>query len=875
MTKSIPPQTGSGRQPAGPARIPQRILEKLEWPALTTLLAAWTQTDDGRTRCLDLVPDLATDAVRTQWTEVSSIRDVVRLGNRAPIGTVVPLAGVFKAASVGHVLTGVDFRAVFDLLQSVRRVHAFATEMSAKSSTLRRLRGQIYPLPNLAAAIEKTCAPNGSLLDTASPELQRLRKLKLSLTRHIEEQIKRLLRETEVEAYIQDDFFTMRSERYVIPMRLDGRGRIKGSIIDTSESGQTLFIEPAAITPLNEELLELDLAEKLEILRIFRDLTNDVAAELTVLRGNYDTIIELDFLQAHAQLAVQLDAGPVELLDQPGVDLRSARHPLILKYPLDAEGNPDSNPARALLTAIGSHIGLEPEQTCLVVSGPNAGGKTVVLKTVGILHLMARAGMLIPADAKSRMFLFENFFVEMGDGQSLAASLSTFSGHMLGLKPIVERAGPRDLVLLDELAVGTEPQTGAAIGQAILESLAARRATCVATTHFDNLKSLPVSDPRFRNGAMEYSLTNMQPTYKLLLDVPGQSHGIELARQMGIPDSIVDRATTLRGGSLSALDAAVTQLMTARDAARERERELNVAKLEADAERARWETEREMLAEARRKASRQVAERYESELTNLRVELDEASRQMRETWRGVQKAGADATDDQRQTFLDHKARATKLTKDFESRLGELGAESGAGKSREALPGFPCSFADLAIGVEVHVLPVKKSGAVVKVGASAEEPIEVQVGIIKLRVPLHDLRLLRASAQGPAPRSTQTQPARTAPQSNATQGSAGKSSSKDQPETRDAAIGFVLQTPTNTVDLRGKEREEGLEVAMRFLDKAVLRGEPAIIVIHGYGTGSLKTAVRRALELDCPYDVRFRPGEANEGGDGVTVIQLRG
>jgi DNA mismatch repair protein MutS2 len=827
----------------------QRILEKLEWPSLTELLAAWTQTEEGRTLCLDLRPVRKREDILTRWVDVTSVQDVVKTGARPPIGALTPMAPIFKAASVGHVLTGVDLRCVYDLLAAVKRVHAFAADMSAKSATLRRMRGQLYPLPALMQTIERTCAPNGSLLDTASEELQRLRRQKLGLTRRIEEQIKRLLREAEIEQYLQDDFYTLRNDRWVIPMRLDGRGRIKGSIIDTSESGQTLFIEPAAINPLNEELLEIDLAEKLEILRIFRDLTTQVATEVESLRGNYETLIYLDCLSAEASLAVQLQAGTVELVDQPILDLRSARHPLILKAPALESGEPDPNPTRARNAAVGSHIALDAGQSCLIVSGPNAGGKTVVLKTVGILHLMARAGLLIPADSKSRMFLFDKLWLEMGDSQSLAASLSTFSGHMMGLRPILDRAGARDLAMLDELAVGTEPQTGAAIGQAVLESLATRGTHCVATTHFDNLKSLPVSDKRFRNGSMEYSLSGMRPTYQLILDVPGQSHGIELARQMGLPPSIIDRATALRGGSLSALDEAVTQLMAAREEMRNQEKLVQTARLEAETAKARWESEREALEESRRKASRQVAEKWESELSTMRAEIDDAMRQMRDTWKQVQKLGADATESDRQSFIEQKNKAGKVIRDIEGKL------QNARGSDAALPGFPCSFRDLSTGIDVWVIPVKKQGKVVKTGDSESDPIEVLVGAFKLRVPLHDLRLMQSPAT----------PAPTAP--------APRNQAHHQPR-KATPQNFVLQTPTNSVDLRGMDADQGLENAMRFIDKAVLRGEEAVILIHGHGTDKLKNTLRRALEKDSPYDIQFRPGEASEGGDGVTIVYLQ-
>ncbi|RZA10139.1 MAG: endonuclease MutS2, partial [Proteobacteria bacterium] len=336
--------------------------------------------------------------------------------------------------------------------------------------------------------------------------------------------IRQLLTDQDVEAYVQDKIFTIRSDRYVVPMRVDGRGRVKGSIYDTSASGQTLYMELSEVRPMNDALLELESSEKLEILRIFKELSAQIAAELDTIDNNYKQLVELDILTAEAGLAVKLDAGPASIRDTPGLSFLRARHPIL--------------EMRQGFKTVANNVGLEDGQLSLIVSGPNAGGKTVVLKTVGLLHLMVKARLLLPLDEKSEVFLFENIFVEIGDAQNLSANLSTFSGHLMGLKPVLQEAGPDDLILLDELAVGTEPHTGSAIGQAVLEELANRKATAIVTTHFDNLKSLAINDKRFRNGSMEFSTKNLQPTYRLVLDIPGQSYGIEVAEQIGLPKHV-------------------------------------------------------------------------------------------------------------------------------------------------------------------------------------------------------------------------------------------------------------------------------------------------------------------------------------------------
>jgi DNA mismatch repair protein MutS2 len=839
-----------------------QLMDKLEWPLLLGILAEQAQTEEGRGRCLELVPALGRDDILERWQLVEPLKRLTTQGYRAPIGEILPLSQVFKAASLGQILGGQDLRAVADLLEATRRVHGFAVDFAARCSTLVRLKARLYPIPALHAAINKAVGKEGELLDDSSVQLQNIRRQKLSVRKRIEESLKKMLHEGELLPYLQDDFFTVRSERYVVPMRLDGRGRVKGSILDTSDSGQTLFIEPAQIAPINDQLQELDLEEKLEILRIFRELSGKVAGDVEALSVNYSELVELDFLSAQAQLAADIGAGTVDLADAPGLDLIEARHPLVKR----AGGR----------TAIGNDISLRPAQKALIVSGPNAGGKTVVLKTVGLLHVMAKAGLLLPADAASRLFLFEKIHLEMGDAQSLSANLSTFSGHLLGLKPILAQATDQDLILLDELAVGTDPETGAAIGQAILEDLADRRATTLVTTHFDALKGLAVKDDRFRNGSMEYSLHNLQPTYKLILDVPGQSYGLEVAEQMGLPPHIIQRAKGLRGHSVSALDAAVTQLMQARDETRQKEQALAAERLAAEAERTRWQQEVELLRETRRKTAEQLAAKYEGRMADLKAEFEELTKKLRQSYKDAAKQPD--SESLRQDALGARRDGEKTLREMDGLVSELGQLSSDYGAADKLPGQPAAFSALRSGTPVYVLPLKKAGTVVKPGAGESEPIEVEVGVIKLRVSLHDLRLL---SPGEAAGGGEAKAARGAgggakPQTGrgnlrpAPPRAAGPYSTGGGDGT---SLEYFPQTPTNSIDLRGRDSASALEATWNFIDRALMRGEPAVILIHGHGTDKLKSTIREALRNNCPYDVRFRPGIDQEGGDGVTIVEL--
>ncbi len=755
------------------------------------------------------------------------------------------MAGVFRAAGLGQMLDGEQLRSVGNLLDSTKRVHAFASDFSGRCSTLRRVKGQVLPMPQLAQAINRAVGPDGELNDDASEELTHIRRQKTSHRKRIEDAVTKLLHaDSELKDYLQDDFFTVRSERYVVPMKLDGRGRVKGSIIDTSTSGQTLFIEPVQIQPMNDQLLELDLEEKLEIARIFRELSAKVAVEKDVLKANYEELTLLDFLSAQAQLAAEIHAGPVKLRSGPGIDLRDARHPLLFR-----------NGGRA---PIGNTIELKDEQSVLIISGPNAGGKTVVLKTVGLLHLMAKAGLLLPAEPTSEVYLYDQIYLEMGDAQNLSANLSTFSGHLMGLKPILERAGGNDLTLLDELAVGTDPETGAAIGTAVLEDLAQKRVTSLVTTHYDALKGLAVSDGRFRNGSMEYSLGSLKPTYKLILDIPGQSYGIEVAEQIGLKTSVLARAKELRGGKSTSLDLAVSELMRAREDSRNATEALDKERLAAEAEKSRWQQEVELLNQQRRKTALQLSEKYEAQVTTLRQEYEELVKKLRTTVKDVEQGKGTAS---REDLLEGRKNVEKALKGMEGVVSELaGYDPG-----EKLPGRAAGREELGPNVPVYVLPLKKAGKVVRLGSGSDESIEVEVGIIKLRVNLHDLRILSA---GEVPGSSEKKKAKPFV--------TGKSAGGPAHITPrgNTEIGLVIQTPLNSIDLRGRDSDDAVEAAWNFIDRSLLRGEESVILIHGHGEGTLKARLRDALRNNCPYDVRFRAGLDQEGGDGVTVVRLK-
>lgn len=493
---------------------------------------------------------------------------------------------------------------------------------------------------------------------------------------------------------------------------------------------------------------------------------------------------------------------------------------------------------------MGNNIELGSENLILIVSGPNAGGKTIVLKTVGLLMLMAKSGLLLPVDSKSEIFLPDNVFLEMGDSQSLEANLSTFSGHVLGLKPILEEAGERDLVLLDELAVGTDPQTGSSIGQAVLEAVADRKATGIITTHFDNLKGLAMKDKRFRNGSMEFSTKSLLPTYKLILDIPGQSYGLEVAEQMGLPSTVVARAKSLRGDSSTEMDRIIEDMLAAKEEANQEKRKFEQLRLESEAQKHRWEEDRKALLKAKEKASEKIKNVYQDQIDRMKIDFRESADQFKKLLKRLQKSDQveQLKDEARNARKDSESRLSKL----EENLHKLGDEY---KLRQDIPGEAIDINALKVGSKVYVVSFEREATVTKIQKDPAS-VEVSMGLLKVKPALQDLRLL-----------TEKKPKKKTPK-------------KIAPKAESNEVGFTIPSPTNSLDLRGHDVEGALNQVWNFIDKAVLRGEIQLILIHGHGTAVLKKAIRTALTKDSPYNLDFRPGEKEEGGDGVTVVQLK-
>jgi DNA mismatch repair protein MutS2 len=803
-----------------------RFLEALDWSELLKRLAGEAQSAAGRARCLALT--LAADAAEAtrRMAAAAELVALARAGEALPSLAAPEIEAALAAAEKGIVLAADELRPVAELVaagEGARRAF-LATPGARRPATpeVAAVAERLDPPRGLARTIGATFDATGEISDAASPELARLREERKGLAENARVAIERLMRSEEYAPVLQDQFFTVRAERFVLPLKASAKSLGLGIVHDTSRTGETVFVEPTALVAANNRLKVVELDIRRESRRILETLTADVAIVAPALRQTAVALGELDALSAAARLGMAYGGNAIEIVDQPDnsiVDLRQGRHPLLAL----AQTN-----ASAVVANDVTLGGAAPR--ILIVSGPNAGGKTVLMKTVGLAALMARAGLLVAAAPGSRVGFFDAVRADIGDRQSVLGDLSTFSGHLANVAEILNApvAGPA-LVLLDELMAGTNPDQGAALARATAETLAERPVLSVITTHYDSLKALGESDARFANAGMEYDLERLRPTFRLMVGAPGRAYAFDIAARMGLPAPLLERARALAGGTSVGLESAIARL-EARESAVAREAERLAAAQAAASETA--ETQRaaaEALSRRERELGHKSREAVEAAVADARAEI-------RGVVRRAQEAGT-------------------------ARAAEAGREELARVAEEALAKLPrpemaaAAPAPLAVGARVRVERLGADGVVAQL-PDARGRAKVTVGKMTVEVEVHELRPVAA------------------PNRQATRAAAARATtSRDQATAGEDALALVSQGSSPTVDLRGQTGDEALAAVEAALDRAALGAQGHLVVVHGHGTGAHALAQRAYLD-ESPYVARWAPGTARQGGDGVSIVELR-
>jgi DNA mismatch repair protein MutS2 len=792
----------------------QDSLRELGWSHLLDALAARCRLPAGRRAALALpfLPDAA--AARESLARVEEARSLSESGFSLPLSGVGEVEDHLARVGKGGVLEPLALRECAALVRAASRTRAVLEERASDVPRLWALAEPITADPRLADRIERAVEPSGAISDRASPTLAAARERSRGLHRALKVQVEGLLADAEMQRHLRDGYFTIRNERYVLPVLASARGQVPGIVHNASQSGQTLFVEPESMVELGNELSIANAMAAEEEQRILRELSEALADGSGALAQDLRALGQLDLCEAEALLASDLDAHTPDVCPaQDGFELLSLRHPILV-----LQGK----------KVVASHVRLEPPRRALIVSGPNGGGKTVAITAVGVSALLLRAGLPVPAAAGSRLPFYLEVNAAVDERGDMAKDLSTFTAHLTSVKDMLAGAVPGSLVLVDEIAADTDPREGAALAAAILETLVEKGATVLVTTHLDELKALALVDDRFGNARVGFDAEKLVPTYQVHLGAPGSSSAIEVAARVGLPPAVIERARASKAGQGGALGEALRALDDERAALQTQRRlaEESAARARAAEERAR------ASEEAARKAEREAAARMGAALAE---EIEAARGQVADLIAELQAAPSPrkAAEAKRQLDEWHAtvAQAAKAT--------QARADAGA----EALPG-----GTVAPGVRVRIASLGQEGEVVEVDG---KDALIRAGSLKIRRPVADLVPLQGRAREAA---------------------MGRSRG-EKLAAADAAKADAVFVPERRLDVRGKRVEELLREVERFLDRLFGNGEPTAVILHGHGTGALKQALRDHLSAS-PYVGDFRPGDRHEGGDAVTVVTFR-
>ena len=798
----------------------EKTLNLLEYPKILQRLSSRVSFAPTKELVAELRP--ATDAaeVKRRLAITSEARRLLEIKSSFSLGGARDIRGAVRRAELGGTLETDELVDVQTTLASVRGIRNVLTKLADQLPLLSAIAVRLRDCPRLEAEIGRCIGPRGEVVDEASDTLRRVRAAARLAHERLLNKLNEMVASPTYRQALQEPLVTQREGRYVLPVKADFRGQVKGVVHDQSASGATLYVEPLATVELNNRWRELLLEEEREVKRILRALSTDVAANAPELREDVAALAELDLALAKALYAGDVRAVEPALVDaatfaaereagsdEPFLRLMAARHPLLTGevVPID--------------------VWLGPDFSILVITGPNTGGKTVALKTVGLLTLMAQAGLHIPAAEGSRVRVFGGVYADIGDEQSIEQSLSTFSSHMTNIVDILSRADGDSLVLLDELGAGTDPAEGSALARAILSHLLEKRATVIATTHYSELKAFAHLTPGLQNASVEFDVNTLSPTYKLSIGLPGRSNALAVATRLGLSREIVRTAKGLMDPRKVEVEALLGRIREERQAAIAARQSAEAAAEDARKLQARLSEAWRQIEAERRRVLAAAREQAESELESVRRRLAHAL--------ALAQAGALAREQLQQAARETQEAQREL--DALPRVVEpvVQAPQAADEEPEGI----------AAGRSVWIDSLQQHGEILS-PPDARGEVEVQLGALKTRVRVSDVRPARRGERVVLSRPAAPQP----------------------------ALQITRDAPPMEVDLRGMRAEEALEVLDKYVHDAYLGGLPFVRVIHGKGTGVLRQVVREHLGRHALVR-SLQSAEAREGGEGATVAKL--
>ena len=819
----------------------EKVLNTVEFNKIIEQLTDNANSAPAKALCRSLVPmDNLADIRLAQEETDAALQLLIRKGN-VNFGSNRDFGYTFGALSIGSSLTAAELLHLSSFLDNVGRVQTYGTTQDGgrgisalsrdesaqrpEDNILFDLFDCLYPLKSLSSEIQRCILSEEDIADEASPGLRRVRR-EISLAGgRIHQQLNKLVNVT-LAPYLQDNVITMRGNRYCIPIKSEYKNQVQGIIHDQSASGSTLFIEPASIVNLNNQIRELTLQEKEEVEKVLASLSAEAADNLMALKDDAANMTKLDFIFAKAKLALSQNATMPIFNNRRYLRINKGRHPLIDKkkvVPIDLE--------------------LGDEYDLIVITGPNTGGKTVTLKTIGLFELMGMAGLHIPAGDRSELALFDDVFADIGDEQSIEQSLSTFSSHMTSIVDILGKVDGNCLCLFDELGAGTDPTEGAALAISILNYLHERSIRAVATTHYSELKVYAMNTPGVTNASCEFNVETLQPTYKLLIGVPGKSNAFAISKKLGLPDHIIDAAREQLSQETQNMEDILADLEERRLKIEREQEEISALRALIDKEQKQIRNKEKLLDERRDKILEKANEEARDILADAKKKADEAISELRKTGRGGDMASMERT---------RSALREQVSKKNE-KLSRKQEQVPQGKGLKA--------SDLHVGDKVRVISMGLTGIVTALADSSGK-VSVRCGIMNSKAALSDLALIHEDAFG----NPVTKGSRSSMKKAFENAGGAGNKQRDLDFSRNQSISPEL-------NLLGMTTDEALSELDKYLDDARMSHLSSVRIVHGKGTGALRKAVHNYLRKQKHVD-SFRLGEFGEGDSGVTIVKFK-
>ena len=833
----------------------QKALKTLEYTKIITQLESHAASPLGKSLCQELSPSSDLEEIRTRQAQTTDAVNRVRLKGSVSFSGLREIGGSLKRLEIGSSLSIPELLSISSVLTVASRAKAYgrrdtedppvftprcpgqkppkqAEVAEYVPDSLDPLFQSIEPLTPLNNEIKRCILSEDEIADEASPGLSRVRRSIKAAADRIHTQLNSILNSHRT--YLQDAVITMRDGRYCLPVKAEYKNQVSGMVHDQSATGSTLFIEPMAIVKLNNEIRELEIQEQKEIEAVLATLSNEAAPHIEELRLNMELLAQLDFIFAKAALSRQYQCSAPVFNDKGRIHIKDGRHPLL-------------DPQKV----VPINIWLGKDFDLLIVTGPNTGGKTVSLKTVGLFTLMGQAGLHIPAWEGSELAVFDEVFADIGDEQSIEQSLSTFSAHMTNIVSILQQADSRSLCLFDELGAGTDPTEGAALAIAVLSFLHNMKCRTMATTHYSELKVFALTTPGVENACCEFSVETLQPTYRLLIGIPGKSNAFAISKKLGLPDFIIEDAKSHLEAKDESFEDLLASLETSRVTIEKEQEEIRSYKEEIAQLKSRLTQKEERLDERKDKLIRNASE--------------EAQRILRE---------AKETADQTIREINRLASESGVGKELEAQRAKLREQIKKTDDKLAVkakgPSQPISPKKLKIGDGVKVLSMNLKGTVSTL-PDAKGDLFVQMGILRSRVNIRDLELIReddiSATLGDG--SSRTYGGTAAGSKTKKTFSQAKGNGSGSGQIR-MSKSFSVGTEVNLI---GMTTDEAVPAMEKYLDDAYLAHMPSVRVVHGRGTGALKNACHKRLR-QLKYVKDFRLGEFGEGGTGVTIVTFK-